>query len=108
MPPSGQRRTRVRSHTRRDGTRVRSHRRRVSWAPAAAAWSGAGVASATSLALLVELGFVLVSTLALVLTAALGTIAVRASKRASANRRKMRSYARSGGKKHTRKRRRQR
>ncbi|MCW2919144.1 MAG: hypothetical protein JWN52_7212 [Actinomycetia bacterium] len=89
--PQNRRTTRVNSYTKRDGTKVRSHDRSVAWKRAAAAWAGAGISGVTTLGLVFELGMTLISTLALVLTALLGFIAVKASQHAAKNRMQMRA-----------------
>lgn len=90
MPPA-KRTTRVRSHTRKDGTKVKSHNREAAVAQAKAAWAGAGVSGLTTLALVLEMGFTIISTAALIITALLGWAAVYASQRAAKNKRKMRA-----------------
>lgn len=97
MPPARKstppRTTTVRAHTRWDGTKVKSHNRQLAWQQARAAAVGAGISGVTSLALVVEFGFTLLSTIAIVLTALLGLLAVVASEKATANKRKMRAKA---------------
>lgn len=90
MPPA-RRTTNVRGHTRRDGTRVHSYNRQDAWRQAGAAWAGAGISGLTTLALVFEMGLTIISTLALVITAILGLLAVVASQKATKNKRKLRS-----------------
>ncbi|WP_141576090.1 hypothetical protein [Actinomadura sp. WMMA1423] len=90
MPPA-KRTTRVRSHTRSDGTKVKSHNREAALAQAKAAWAGAGVSGLTTLALVVEMGFTIISTTALIITALLGWLAVYATQRTAKNKRKIRA-----------------
>lgn len=90
MPPE-KRTTRVRSHTRRDGTKVHSHNREAAMAQAKAAWVGTGISGLTTIALVLEMGLTIISTIALVLTALLGLLAVHASQKATKNKRKLRA-----------------
>ena len=90
MPPA-KRTTRVRRHTRSNGTKVRSHNREAALAQAKAAWIGTGVSGLTTLALVVEMGFTIISTTALIITALLGWLAVYASQRTTKNKRKLRA-----------------
>ncbi|MFE9099809.1 hypothetical protein [Actinomadura geliboluensis] len=90
MPPA-KRSTRVRSHTRKDGTKVKSHNREAALAQAKAAWIGTGVSGLTTLALVVEMGLTIISTTALIITALVGWLAVHASQKATKNKRKLRA-----------------
>ncbi|TDD27355.1 hypothetical protein E1287_34630 [Actinomadura sp. KC06] len=90
MPPA-KRTTRVRSHTRSDGTKVKSHNREAAVAQAKAAWAGAGISGLTTLALVFEMGFTIITAVALIITALVGWLAVRASEKATKNKRKLRS-----------------
>lgn len=95
----GHRTTRVRTHTRTSATgkavRVRSHSRTMSeWRKAGVAWLGAAGSGATTLALVVEAGFALVSVAALLLTLVLSLVAGVLTEKASASKRKMRAKVR--------------
>lgn len=92
QPPK--RTTRVRNYTRSDGTKVRSHDRRLAWKKAAAAWSGTAASGALSVALVLELGFTIISALAMLLTAIIGALAVKYSQQMAAPRRRMRANTR--------------
>ncbi|WP_141581308.1 hypothetical protein [Actinomadura sp. WMMA1423] len=89
--PTGrtQQKPRVTSYVRKDGTRVRSHTRSAHWARSRAAWAGAGFAGLSATAILVEFGFTLISTVCVVLIAALTGAAVLAGTYAERNRKTM-------------------
>ena len=91
MPPKKptEKRERVTSYTRRDGTRVRSHTRSAHWARSRAAWAGAGFAGLSAGAILVEFGFTLISTACVVLIALLTGAAVLAGNYAEKNKKTM-------------------
>jgi hypothetical protein len=98
MPPRKQTTTtgkaRVGSYTRRDGTRVRHHQRTVNpWRDAGVAWAGAAVSGATTAAVVLELGLTLISTVAILLTVIIGAVAVKATNKATKQRRTMRTRA---------------
>lgn len=113
MPPAkrAQSKTRVRAHTRTTQTgrttRVRSHSRTVTaWQQAGIAWAGTAATGATTLALVLELGFTLISAVVMLLTALVGALAIAATAKASKPRRRIRAKARSGRRPATRGRRR--
>ncbi|MBC6458446.1 hypothetical protein [Actinomadura sp. HBU206391] len=92
---TAKRTARVHSYTRRDGTRVRSHNRAMSeWKQAGAAWAATAGSGATTLALVTQLGLALISTLAIVLTLLLATLATHLTEKASKPRRTMRAKTR--------------
>lgn len=82
--------TRVGSYTRADGTSVRSHSRENQWRQAAGAWVGAGASGALSLALVADLGFTIISGLAMLLTALIAAGALMATERVTRKQRTMR------------------
>lgn len=90
MPPA-KRTSHVRGHTRKDGTKVKSHNREAALAQAKAAWIGTGVSGLTTLALVLEMGLTIISTIALIITALVGWAAVHATQKATKNKRKMRA-----------------
>lgn len=85
---------RVSSYTKRDGTKVRSHDRRAEWKKAAAAWSTTAAAGTVSAALVAELGFTLISAVAMVLTALVLALAVALTRKLNEPKRKMRAKTR--------------
>lgn len=86
--------TRVRSHM-RNGRRVRSYSQtRQAWQQAGIAWAGTAASGATTLALVVQLGFALVSAIAVILTVLLGAWTASATAKATAPRRRMRAKTR--------------
>lgn len=105
MPPAKRtttsKKARVRAHTRTTQTgrtvHVRSHSRTVTaWRQAGIAWAGTAASGATTLALVVELGFTLLSAVLMLATALVGSLAVAATARASKPRRRMRAKTRAG------------
>ncbi len=97
MPPAKrpppQRATKVRAHY-RAGTRVKSHNRKLAWMDARAAWGGAAVSGVTTLGLLAQMGVTLLSTVALIITALLGLLAVLASEQSTKNHKRIKAAAR--------------
>ena len=88
--------TRVRQHTRTTQTgrtvKVRSHDRTITaWKQAGIAWAGTAASGATTLALVFELGFTLISGIVMLLTALIGSLAVMATAKATQPQRKMRA-----------------
>lgn len=95
-PSKTNRTTRVRQHSRTTQTgkrvHVKSHNRTITaWQQAGIAWAGTAATGATTLAMVVEFGFALISTIVLLLTLLLGVLATAATAKASAPRRKMRA-----------------
>jgi hypothetical protein len=98
MPPA-KKNVNVHGHTMRTASgkvvRRKGHTRTVdTWKQAGVAWAGAAGSGAITLALVVELGFALISTVCMILTAVLGTLAVILSAKASKPRRRMRAKTR--------------
>lgn len=87
--------TSVRGHRRTTAsgrtTKVRSHSRSAAWRQAGAAWAGAGVSGVTTLAVVLQFGFTLISTIFLVLTVLLGMLGAKATARATRPQRRMRA-----------------
>ena len=79
----------VTTYVRKDGTRVRSHTRSAQWARARSAWAAAAFGTVTALAILVEAGVTLISTIAVLLIAVLTTITVLALAHAEQNKKTM-------------------
>jgi hypothetical protein len=74
---------------------VRAHSRTVTaWQQAGIAWAGTAASGATTLALVVELGLTLVSSVLMLLTALIGALAVAATAKASKLRRRIRAKTR--------------
>lgn len=83
-------RTRVGSYTKGDGTRVGAHSRTNNqWKQAGAAWASAGASGAVSLAMVAELGFTVLSGLAMLLTALFAAGALMLTEKATRKQRAM-------------------
>jgi len=95
-PAAGKRpaNARVGSYTRTDGTRVRTHTRSVGWTRSRRAWAGLGFGTLTSVAIVLEAGVTIVSTLAIILTAVLTAVAVIAAGYAEKNKKTLRAKTR--------------
>jgi hypothetical protein len=88
---SGATRTKVGSYTRADGTKVGAHSRdNNQWKQAGAAWASAGASGAVSLALVAELGFTVLSGLAMLLTALFAAGALLLTEKATRKQRTLR------------------
>ncbi len=76
--------------TRTGTTTVREHDRQINpWKQAGAAWASAGASGAVSLAMVAELGFTIVSSLAILLTALIAAAALMATEKATRKQRAM-------------------
>jgi hypothetical protein len=85
---------RVHSYTRSDGTRVRAHGRTMAaWKQAGLAWAGTTASGLTAAALVLELGFTLISVVALLLTVLLGILSAKLTAKATRPQRTMRAKA---------------
>lgn len=94
MPPA-KRTVHVRSHM-RNGKKVRSYsQQRDAWKKAGIAMGSAGASGTLAVASVLELGFTLISTIAVILTALLSMWAAQATAKAAQPRRTTRSKARS-------------
>lgn len=98
MPPA-KKNVHVHGHTMRTASgkvvRRKGHTRTTeTWKQAGVAWAGAAGSGAITLALVVELGFAVISAVCMILTAVLGTLAVILSQKASKPRRRMRAKTR--------------
>lgn len=96
QPPKQGQKTKVRAHkrvTRTGVVDVSEHERRIALRQARAAWAAAGISGLTTVGLIFQFGFGVVSVIALALTALCTWLAVWLTQKTTANKRKLKAAA---------------